>query len=143
MDRLHLRREDVVLPVAGILEAGLEVRLDRAHLVPERGHVHDEVLDDGEVAHGRDDRDVTRLGDLVHPRLAREHRRAVHAHAAGAADHHPAALAVRERAVDLILDDVEHVEQRRPVGRVDLVVAQRLLTRGRVEAPDLERDLHQ
>ena len=123
----HLRGQDVVLAVAGILEAGLEIRLDRAHLLPERRHVYYEILDDREIAHCGDDRDVTRFGDLVHARLARKNGGAVHAHAAGAADHHPAALAVRERAVDLILDDVEHVEQRRPVRRVDLVVAQRLL----------------
>src|SRR4029077_1009725 len=75
--------------------------------------------------------------------LACEHRGAVHAHAARAADHHAAALAVRERAVDLVLDDVESVEQRRPLGRVELVLAQRALPGGRVVTPDLEGDLHQ
>jgi hypothetical protein len=123
VDRLHLFRSDPVLLVAGIREAGLEVGLHRAHLRPERPHVDDEVLDHRQVAHGGDDGHVARFRDLVHPRLARKYRGAVHAHATGAADHHAAALAVRERAVDPVLDDVEHIEQRRPVWRVDLVVA--------------------
>jgi hypothetical protein len=83
------------------------------------------------------------LGDLVHPRSAGEDGGAVHAHAAGAANHHPAALAIGERAVDAILDDVEDVEQCRPVGRVDLVVLERTIAGRRVESPDLERDLHE
>ena len=89
------------------------------------------------------DRHVARLRDVVHARLAGEHGRAVHAHPARAADHHAAALAVRERPVVAVLDDVEHVEQRRPLRRVDLVLAQRALARLRVDAPDLDRDLHQ
>ena len=36
-----------------------------------------------------------------------------------------------------------HVEQRHPLGRVDLVLLQRALAGGRVVAPDLQRDLHQ
>ena len=48
---------------------------------------------------------------------------AVHPHATRAADHHATALAVRERAVVAVLDDVEHVEQRHPLGRLDLVLA--------------------
>src|SRR5918911_3725556 len=82
------------------------------------------------------------LDDRLHALLAREHGPAVHAHAARAADHHPAALAVRERAVVLVLDQVEHVEEAGPLRRLDLVFAQRALARLRVEAPDLERDVH-
>ena len=67
------------------------------------------------------------LDDRLHARLAGEHGAAVHAHAARAADHHAAALAVGERAVDAVLDDVEHVEQRRPLGRLDLVRLERAL----------------
>src|SRR5439155_15924024 len=81
--------------------------------------------------------------DVGHARLAREHRGAVHAHAAGAADHHPAALAVRERSVELVLDDVEAVEERRLLGRVELVLAQRALAGRTVIPPDLQTDLHQ
>ncbi len=43
----------------------------------------------------------------------------------------------------LVLDDVEAVEERRLLGRVDLVLAQRALAGDRVVAPDLEGDLHQ
>ena len=72
------------------------------------------------------DRAHARLSTIgSHPLLAGEHGGAVHAHPARAADHHPAALPERERPVDLVLDDVEHVEQARPLGRLDLVVPQR------------------
>ena len=64
--------------------------------------------------------------------LAGEHGRAVHAHPARAADHHPAALAVGERPVVLVLDDVEAVEQRRLLGRVDLVLLQLALAAARL-----------
>ena len=58
------------------------------------------------------------VGDeVVDPHLAGEDGAAVHAHPARAADHHPAALPVGERAVDLVLDGVEGVEQRRLVRR--------------------------
>ena len=43
----------------------------------------------------------------------------------------------------LVLDDVEAVEERRLLGRLDLVLAQRALARGGVVAPDLQGDLHQ
>src|SRR5262249_29961611 len=45
--------------------------------------------------------------------------------------------------VVLVLDDVEHVEQRHPLRRVDLVLAERTLARPGVDAPDLHRKLHQ
>src|SRR5204863_6776047 len=57
------------------------------------------------------------------------------------ADHHPAALAVRERSVVAVLDDVEDVEQGCPVGRLDVVALQLSLAGLAVEAPDLERHL--
>src|SRR5687767_1577483 len=81
------------------------------------------------------------LDDRLHPLLAGEDRAAVHAHPAGAADHHPAALAVRERPVVAVLDDVEDVEQAGPLGRFDLVGLQLPLA-VLVDAPDLERDVH-
>src|SRR6266496_6517710 len=40
------------------------------------------------------------------------------------------------------LDQVEDIEQAGPLRRIDLVVAQRALARLRIEAPDLERDVH-
>src|SRR5205823_6785586 len=98
--------------------------------------------EDRQVPHRRDDRNVARLRDLVHAGLAGEHGRAVHPHPARAADHHPAALPVRERPVVTVLDDVEHVEERHPLGRIDLVLAQGALARLRRDAPDLQRDLH-
>ena len=101
VDRVHPLLRDDVLLLAGIGVAGLERRRDRADLSPEGLHVDDEVLHDRHVPHRRDHRHVARLGDVDHPRLAREHGRAVHAHAARAADHHPAALAIRERPVVL------------------------------------------
>ena len=42
-----------------------------------------------------------------------------------------------------VLDDVEAVEQRRLVGRVEFVLAEGLVARLRVVTPDLEADLHQ
>jgi hypothetical protein len=142
VDHVHPLLRDDVLPLAGIGVAGLEPGRDGANLPPEGLHVDDQVLDDGHVPHRRDHRHVTGLGDVVHPRLAREHGSPVHPHPAGAADHHPAALAVGERSVDPVLDDVEDVEQRRPFGRVHLVLLERTLPGDRVVAPDLERDLH-
>ena len=134
MELLALRR---------LLVAGLEPRLHRADLLPERLHVDDEVLDDRQVAHRRDHRHVPGLRRSSYMRvLQASTARAVHAHPARAADHHPAALAVRERAVDLVLDDVEDVEQRRPLGRLDLVLLQLALAGPAVVAPDLERDVH-
>jgi hypothetical protein len=143
VDHVHpLLRDHVLAPVVRLVVAGLQVRLHRVELAPEGIHVDDEVLDDRQVPHRRDHRDVAGLGDLVHTRLAGEHRRAVHPHPAGAADHHPAALAVGERPVLAVLDRVERVEERRLLGDVDLVVAERAVARLRVVAPDLERDLH-
>ncbi len=88
------------------------------------------------------DRDATVRDEVEDPRLAGQHRAAVDAHPAGAADHHAAALAVGERPVDLVLDDVERVEERRLLGDVDLVRLERALARRGVVAPDLELDLH-
>src|SRR5204862_376451 len=62
---------------------------------------------------------------------------------ARAADHHPAALAVRERSVDLVLDDVEDVEEARPFKRLHLVVLEDALARRRVEPQDLDSILNQ
>ena len=59
----------------------------------------------------------------LHALLAGQDCAPVHPHPAGAADHHPAALAVGERPIVLVLDQVEHVEQARPLGRVDLILA--------------------
>src|SRR6266568_4135123 len=84
---------------------------------------------------------MTGLRNVVHARLAGEDGGTVHAHPARAADHHPAALAIRERAVVLVLDDVEHVEQRHPVGRLHLVTLQLLLAGLGVIAPDLQRNV--
>ena len=138
-----LLRDPVLAPVLGALVAGLQVRLHRLELLPERLHVDDEVLDDRQVPHRRDHRHLAGLRDVVHARLAREHGGAVHAHAARAADHHPAALPVRERPVLPVLDDVEAVEQRRLLGRVELVLLQRAVAGGRVVPPDLQRNFHQ
>ena len=66
----------------------------------------------------------------------------VHPHAAGAADHHPAALAIGERAVVLVLDEVEAVEQRRFLGRIDLVLLERAIAGLRVVPPDLQTNEH-
>jgi hypothetical protein len=143
VDHVHARLVDAVfLAVRRLFVAGLQKRIDAAELLPERLHVDDEVLDDRQVPHRGDHRHVTGLHDVVHPGLAREHCGAVHAHAARATDHHPAALAICERAVLLVLDHVEHVEQRDPLGRLELVLLERSLSCLGVEAPDLDLDLH-
>ncbi len=139
VDHVHLLLGDDALLLRRLVVARVEPGLDRADLVPERIHVHDEVLEHRHVPHRRDHGHVARVGDRLHALLAGEDGAAVHAHPAGAADHHPAALAVGERAVVLVLDQVEHVEQAGPLGRVHLVLAQGLLARFRVEPPDLER----
>src|SRR5712691_12111106 len=112
VDHVHLLLRDDPFLLGDLVVAGIEPRLERADLSPERIHVDNEVLDYGEVAHRRDHRDVTGLRDAVHPRLAGEHGGAVHAHPARAADHHAAALAVRERPVLTVLDDVEYFKDR-------------------------------
>src|SRR6266511_2802717 len=142
VDDVHRLLRDDALALGDLVVAVVKPGLDGADLVPERIHVDDEVLHDRKVPHRRDDRDVARLDDRLHPLLAGEDRPAVHAHPAGAADHHPAALAVSERPVVAVLDDVEDVEQARPLGRLDLVGAQLALARLAVDAPDLERDVH-
>ncbi len=143
VDGVHAVLRDLVLLAVGRhVVAGLQVRLHRLELLPEGIHVDDEVLDDRQVAHRGDRRDLARLRDVVHAHLAGEHGSAVHAHAAGAADHHPAALPVRERAVDLVLDDVEAVEERRLLGSVDLVLLQGAVAARGVVPPDLEGNLH-
>jgi hypothetical protein len=125
-----------------LLEARVEPRLHVPDLGPEGPHVDDEVLQDRHVPHGRDHRDVAALGEGLHARLAGEHGGPVHPHPAGAADHHPAALAVGERAVHAVLDQVEDIEERRPLGRVDLEGLEVLLARLGVVAPDLEGQVH-
>src|SRR5712691_3326328 len=141
VDHVHLLLRDDAFLLGDLVVAGIEPRLDGADLPPEGIHVDDEVLDHGQIPHRRDHGDVTGLRDVVHPRLAGEHCAAVHAHPARAADHHPAALAVRERPVVTVLDDVEDVQQRRPFGRVHLVFPKRALARLRVVAPDLQGDV--
>ena len=142
VDRGHLRGSSEELPLGYLLVARVEPRLHRLHLRPERAHVDDEVLDDRQVSHRGDDGHVPGGGDVLHPHLAGEHRPSVHAHAARAADHHPAALPVGERPVVAILDDVEAVEEGRLLGRVDLELLQLALAASRVVAPDLQADLH-
>ena len=143
VDHVHpLLRDPVLLAVLRLVVARLQVRLHRLELRPEGIHVDDEVLDHRQVAHRRDHRHVAGVRDVVHPHLAGEHGAAVHPHPAGAADHHPAALAVGERAVVAVLDDVEAVEERRLLGRVELVLAERLVAGGRVVTPDLQGNLH-
>src|SRR5207344_3360422 len=66
----------------------------------------------------------------------------VHPHPARAADHHAAALAVGERPVDLVLDDVEDVEEARPLRGLDLEVLELPLARLGIESPDLEGYVH-
>src|SRR5439155_17038891 len=97
---------------------------------------------DRQVAHRGDHGHAAGLRDVVHARLAGEDSRAVHPHAARAADHHAAALPIGERAVHLVLDDVEAVEERRLVRRVELVFLERAIAAGRVVAPDLQGNLH-
>src|SRR6266508_408349 len=143
VDRVHLLLRVAELPLRDLLVAGVEPRLHAADLRPERRHIDDEVLEDGHVPHRRDDRDVAPLDDRLHPLLAREDRASVHAHAARAADHHATALAEAERAVDLVLDDIEDVEEARPFRSLHVVVLERALAGLRVEAPDLEGDVHQ
>ena len=143
VDHLHLLARDDVLALLRLVVARLQVRVDGTHLLPERIHVDDEVLDDRQVAHRRDHGDAALLGDVVHPHLAGEHGATVHPHAAGAADHHPAALAVGERPVVLVLDEVEAVEQRRLLGCVDLVLLEGAVAGLRVVPPDLQAHLHQ
>src|SRR6185437_12977757 len=144
VDDVHaLLTDQVLAPVGRLLVAGLQIGVDGPELLPERPHVDDEVLDDRQVPHRRDDGDTPFLCDVVHPHLAGEHGGAVHPHAARAADHHPAALTVGERAVVAVLDDVEAVEERRLLGSLDLVLAQGAVAYRRVVAPDLESDLHQ
>src|SRR5439155_21354990 len=91
-----LLRDPVLAPVLRALVARLQPWPHRPELRPEGIHVDDEVLADRKVPHRRDDRYATLLRDVVHPRLAGKDRGAVHAHPAGAADHHPAALAEGE-----------------------------------------------
>ena len=141
VDHVHLLLRHDPLALRRLVVAGVEPGLDVADLLPERAHVDDEVLDDREVAHRRDHGNVSRLDDRLHPLLAREHGAPVHAHPAGATDHHPAALAVGQRSVVAVLDDVEHVEQAGPLGRLELVGLQLALA-VLVDAPDLERDVH-
>ena len=140
---LHLLARNDVLALLRLVVARLQVGVDRAHLLPEGVHVDDEVLDDRQVAHGRDHGNAAFLRDVVHPHLAGEHGTAVHAHAARAADHHPAALAVGKRPVMLVLDEIEAVEQRRFLGRVDLVLLEGAVAGLGVVPPDLQPHLHQ
>ena len=91
-----------------------EPRRDALDLLPVDGvHVHDQVLDDGHVAH-RLDLDDAVLGGalgLVEVRVARQAGLAVDAHAARAADRGLAGAADADRAVEAALgleDPLEH-----------------------------------
>jgi hypothetical protein len=91
-----------------------EPRRDALDLLPVDGvHVHDEVLDDGHVAHRLDlDHAVLRRGPgLVEVGVAGQAGLAVDAHAAGAADRRLAGAADADRAVETTLglqDALEH-----------------------------------
>jgi len=120
----------------------LEPRLHSLELGPEGIHVDDQVLDHRQVAHRRDDRDAALLRERRHRRLARQDGGPVHPHSAGAAHGHAAALAIGDRAIDRVLDDVEDVEERRRLGSVDRELLQPALVGVRVVALDLEGELH-
>ena len=105
-----------------------EPRGDAPDLLPvDRLHVHDEVLDDGHVAHRLDlDHAVGRmLLRLVEVRVTGEVRMAVDAHAAGAADRRAARAADPDRPVVARLglqDALEHRAVRLELDRVLLPV---------------------
>ena len=60
VDRVHLLLRDDPLLLRDLVVAGVEPRLHRADLVPERRHVDDQVLEHGHVPHRRDRRHVAR-----------------------------------------------------------------------------------
>ena len=82
MDRVHPFPRDDVLALRRTVEAGLEVRLDRLHLLPERIHVDHEVLEDRQVPHRRHDGHVPVGGDVRDAGLAGEHGAPVDPHPA-------------------------------------------------------------
>ena len=94
-------------------------RLDRFEFVHEVGHVDDEIADDGEV-------DQRFHADFVGIIVA-QHRRAgelgfaVDHHAATPAHAHPTRPSKRKRAVDVVFDVVERVEDDPVIAELDLV----------------------
>ena len=128
-----------------LLTLGLDPGTNVVDLAPEGLHVDDEVLDDRQVA-GRLDADAAvGAGDAGQLGLAREGRVAVDAHGAGAADGGPAGAPESEAFVDLLPDVDQGVQHREVLGHVKRIGLEEGV-RGlvfRVEALDLERDLHQ
>ena len=103
-------------------------RLDRAQLVHEVAHIDNQVPDDREVGERLHD-NLARV-EAVQERLAGERGRAVDVHPAAAANAHAAGPAERERAVDVVLDVVERVEDHHVLAigdRVRLSARLRLL----------------
>ena len=104
----------------------VQVRLDRPDLVPERLHVDDQVLDHRQVAHRRDrpargPASTSGFIGVLQASTAPPSMRMPHEPQTAMRQR----LAVGERAVALVLDDVEHVEQRRRLGGVDGVRLER------------------
>jgi hypothetical protein len=91
----------------GPLLGGQDPGLHALELVHEALEIDDEIANDGEVREGRHLDAIAVVGQRI---LAGEARGAVHHHAAAPTHGHAARPAVRERAVDLVLDVVEGVQ---------------------------------
>ena len=142
MDQIRIGRIDAPLLGRSIRILRVEIRLDRANLVPERRHVDDEILDHRQVAHRRHRDRMTSLDKLTHRRLAGQRGTTIDTHAARTTDRHTARLTIRKRAIARVLDRVERVQNRcRDRDRDGKRVETRLARLG-VEAAHLDGRLH-
>src|SRR6266700_2298934 len=120
---LQLRRGLQVLALLDrLLLVADQPGLHRAELGQEVGQLHDQVPDDREVRQRLDPYRSRRV--VGQERAAGELRLTVDVRAAAAADPHPARPAVRQGAVQLVLDVVQAVEYRPVVAQRYLVLVE-------------------
>lgn len=114
-----IRRLAVFALGHGLFLFSNEPRLDRFEFVHEVGHVDDEIADDGEVDQGIH---ANFVGIIVaQHRRASELGFAIDHHAATPAHAHSARPSKRKRAVDVVFDVVERVENDPVVPKFNLV----------------------
>ena len=136
-------RNKRLAPVGGTPGFGLQERIDGSELLPHRRRLDHEVAQDGQIPDRRHGRRPAGGGELGNRSPAGESGAPVDPNRTRAAGSLPAAATEGERAVDVVLDLFETVEQRRLLAHLQLVRLQTRLARDGVEALDLELDAHQ
>ena len=92
---------------------------DVADLLPERRHIHDQILDDRQVSERRDGEVAVPFQFFAEGGAAGQLLTAVDLHGARAANRRAAGIAQRQTAVELVLDANQRIEHRHPASDVE------------------------